>query len=89
MEGKSEAKPIPWRGSRIIKGTGERTLASPGPCLVLKKQHQPCPAPPALQLIEDAQAALRSLFYFCSHAKAAGIRNATVQACFLLLKRQF
>lgn len=83
MEGKSEPKPTPWPGSRVIKGTGERTLASPAPCLVLKKQHQPC-----LQLIEDAQAASRSSFYLCPHAKAVGIRNATVPASFLLLKRQ-
>lgn len=32
MEGKSEPKPTPWPGSRVIKGTGERTLASPASC---------------------------------------------------------
>lgn len=38
---------------------------------------------------EDAQAALRPLFYLSLQAKAIRNRNMTIQASFLLLKRQF
>lgn len=73
-----------------MKATGERTLASAAPCSSsCRSNTNPALHNNPFSSHKDAVAASRSLFHLSLHAKAIGIRNVTVQASSLLLKRQF